>query len=168
MICLPLTRTAPLAEERQVERDFTTLATCMKYSSQEGWPFFPKVFGIGSGFRLVIRKSFGSARQLLASYRGPVVVDRDEGHGLKPDAQGVLPDRVAVYVALHLRGPLRVGEPDHPARIEGFLGLCEGVLHLLPGGHEHLHSVGLAPRLRGHRDARREGPESAPVSGRGA
>jgi hypothetical protein len=36
MICLPLTSTAPLAEERHVERDFTTLATSMKYSSHDG------------------------------------------------------------------------------------------------------------------------------------
>src|ERR1700730_6931643 len=43
MSCLPLTRTAPFADERQVDRDFTTFATCMKYSSQDGRrepPFF--------------------------------------------------------------------------------------------------------------------------------
>src|ERR1700675_4599555 len=45
MICLPLTRTAPFADERQVDRDFTTFATCMKYSSQDGRrePPFSKV-----------------------------------------------------------------------------------------------------------------------------
>src|SRR2546430_13612056 len=47
-ICLPTTSTAPLAEERHVERDFTTLATSMKYSSHDGrfdFRFFSKTPG---------------------------------------------------------------------------------------------------------------------------
>src|SRR5208282_5638435 len=65
-ICLPLTRTAPFAEERQVERDFTTFATCMKYSSHDGRLAlrFSKVLGNGGHARRVIRKAFGGPTHL--------------------------------------------------------------------------------------------------------